>query len=74
MESTSGDSDLRASTTAAAVSRLATRPLDTNVESYPIARKVVSPLLTSVGGRLGEEATRLAFSLNFKINVQVDLP
>ena len=57
-----------------AVSRLARRPLDTNVESYPIAEKVVSPLLTRVGRRLGEEATRLAFSLNFKINVQVDLP
>lgn len=64
---TSRDSGLRADATAVEGSRVASGPPDTNAESHPVIKKVVSPLHARVGRRLGREATMPVFSLNFKI-------
>ena len=64
---TSRDSGLRADATAVEGLHVASGPLDTNAESYPDIKEVVSPLHARVGRRLGREATMLVFSLNFKI-------
>lgn len=54
-------------TAAVAVSHLARRPQDTNIQSNPTTKTVGSPLLTRVGSRVGGQTTMLVSSLNFTI-------
>lgn len=62
---TSRDSGLRADATAVEGSRVASGPPDTNAESYPVIKKVVSPLHARGGKEAGQGGNNACFLTEF---------